>query len=76
MTAMLRVCANEKIGFPHTCCVCGKNSDWDKTWTWYGSYKDLDDGNDVDETCSDECREIYNKSHRIPHANRIVEEKP
>lgn len=45
-----------KIKRVHKCSVCGKYGHWGKGWMWYGSYKDLDDGKEVEKTCSDKCR--------------------
>ena len=40
----------------HCCCVCGKLEPWSKGWSWYGSYKDLEDCTPVKKFCSDRCR--------------------
>lgn len=43
-------------GEDHICSVCGKIGSWTQEWSWYGSYKDLDDGISVLKFCSQECR--------------------
>lgn len=38
----------------HRCSVCGYCAEWGLTWTWYGSYRDDDDGTQA-KFCSAEC---------------------
>lgn len=40
----------------HTCCVCGKTSEWNLSWSWFGSEKELEDGKPVFKVCSDRCK--------------------
>lgn len=40
----------------HTCSVCRKMGKWTASWSWYGSYKDLDDGKPIIKVCSEKCR--------------------
>lgn len=40
----------------YTCTVCGHQGVWSESWSWYGSYKQLDDGDEVVKTCSEKCR--------------------
>lgn len=40
----------------HTCCVCGKSEEWNDSWCWYGSYKDLEDHpGKIKKYCSRKC---------------------
>ena len=41
----------------HRCTICGRDGFWGPTWSWYGSYKQLDDGAPVVKICSDACGE-------------------
>lgn len=41
----------------HTCSVCGRRAQWGSSWTWWGSWRDLDDGKPVYKFCSDACRQ-------------------
>ena len=43
----------------HTCSVCGRRGFWTETWTWYGSYRDVDKGKAILKFCSDRCRKAY-----------------
>ena len=38
----------------HECDMCGKKSAWGPNWSWYGSYRDMDDGYIV-KFCSAKC---------------------
>ena len=38
------------------CDACGKVEVWGPGWSWFGSYRDLEDGTDVPTWCSDQCR--------------------
>ena len=35
----------------HACCVCGRLAPWTDNWRWYGSYKQIDDGDAVMKFC-------------------------
>lgn len=55
-------------GKVHTCAICGTQGEWKKPWTWYGSYKELDDGKPILKFCSDVCakqREEFEEKLRI-----------
>lgn len=41
------------------CSVCGYQSVWQPSWSWYGSLRDEDDGKPVDAVCSDGCKAKY-----------------
>jgi hypothetical protein len=43
----------------YECDICGKQGDWDKNWSWYGSYKDMDDGKKVFCLCSQKCQNKF-----------------
>jgi hypothetical protein len=38
------------------CNGCGATGPWSEAWSWYGSLKDLDDGEPIPTFCSDACR--------------------
>ena len=40
----------------HCCAVCDKLAPWDYNWSWYGSYKEMEDGTPVQKFCSDKCK--------------------
>ena len=40
----------------HCCCVCGHLGPWNSEWSWYGSYREVDDGEPVQKFCSDACK--------------------
>lgn len=40
----------------HQCSVCGECGEWSETWSWYGSYREADEGM-VAKFCSAACRE-------------------
>lgn len=44
---------------PHiyTCSMCGKSDRWGPDWSWFGSWKDIDDGKTVVYACSVPCRQ-------------------
>jgi hypothetical protein len=39
----------------YTCSACGKFSTWGPSWSWYGSYRDLENGKRIIYACSEEC---------------------
>jgi hypothetical protein len=41
----------------HTCSVCGKVEQWGPSWSWYGSWADIDNGRKVAKYCSPECQD-------------------
>lgn len=41
----------------HRCSVCGTEGHWSKDWSWFGSIRDIEDGNPVEKFCSDDCKE-------------------
>ncbi|AQT06512.1 hypothetical protein [Acetobacter persici] len=51
----------------HICSVCGKSGPWRDGWGWYGSYQDIDNGNEVLKTCSDACKAQAQEEGRIPN---------
>src|SRR5689334_16853117 len=40
----------------HCCCICGACEIWSATWSYYGSVKQLDDGEVLPKFCSNKCR--------------------
>lgn len=51
---------NDMLGAPepkalHTCVICNKTDVWSDSWSWYGSLKDLDDGDVKIKVCSEAC---------------------
>lgn len=53
----------------HCCCVCGKLETWTGDWSWYGSYRDVDDGKPLAKFCSASC-----KAKGGPVASLVTEE--
>lgn len=43
----------------YTCAVCETESAWLKSWIWYGSWQDLEEGKPVLYFCGEECQERY-----------------
>lgn len=43
----------------HRCDICQACGPWTESWTWFGSYADLDDGKPVVKLCSKSCREAW-----------------
>lgn len=43
----------------HTCTVCHTQGPWSATWSWFGSYKDLDTNGTVPKFCADVCRDQW-----------------
>lgn len=51
-----RVVFNESSGrWVWRCSGCGKQAFWDDDWSWYGSWKDADDGRFPWVACSSAC---------------------
>ena len=46
----------------HLCSVCDNCGVWDENWSWYGSYRDLEDGRKITKCCSAACREKFVKN--------------
>lgn len=40
----------------HVCSTCGNSGPWTESWSWFGSYADLDDDRPVKKYCSAECQ--------------------
>lgn len=45
----------------HTCSICGMTGPWTGEWSWFGSYRDIDDGIPVFEFCSANCQETFDE---------------
>lgn len=59
----------------HTCTVCGYTGPWDDRWTWYGSYKQLDeDPKSIIKVCSKQCRDKAKEDGLVPK-NAAMEEE-
>lgn len=43
-------------GLAWLCNGCGHRGIWNENWSWYGSLKELEDGDDLPTFCSDTCR--------------------
>lgn len=50
----------------HTCTVCKKQGVWDSWWSWYGSYKQLEDGDFIVKACSDDCMRQAQAAGLVP----------
>lgn len=62
-----------------TCDICGLTAPWGQQWSWYGSYKQLDEtGRPAIVTCSAACRqtpqaqELITLAHHAPRLKRTV----
>jgi hypothetical protein len=40
----------------HCCCICGRLDTWGEGWSYYGSYRELEDGIPVPKFCSPACQ--------------------
>lgn len=45
----------QPTGRVHTCSTCRTVSVWTDGWSWFGSYKEIDDGKPVLKFCSNAC---------------------
>ena len=45
----------------HKCTVCGIKDVWGAGWSWYGSWKLLEDGKPITRCCSEKCRQLAGK---------------
>lgn len=69
-------------GRPHECSSCGKLEPWSASWSWYGSYRDIDDGAPVLKFCSTACADKMPevaasraKAEASARGDKIAEEK-
>lgn len=46
----------------HCCCICGNVGVWNLNWNYYGSIKELDDGDPVAKFCNDLCQRQAGKN--------------
>jgi len=53
----------------HKCTVCGRVGKWGPSWSWYGSYRDIDEGRSVVKVCSDECRRQASRALKAEEAD-------
>ena len=53
----------------HCCCICGRLDRWRDAWSFYGSYKDEEDGVPLPKFCSVKCR-----NRGGPEASFVTEE--
>lgn len=68
-----RICASKvpkvhsvEVAKEHTCSICGKVEAWDPDkWSWFGSYKQMEDGKPVVKFCSQDCANTH-KAKRKP----------
>lgn len=42
----------------HCCCICGKLDTWNDYWSYYTSYKEMENDIPYPKFCSTKCREI------------------
>lgn len=45
----------------HKCSVCGGCAEWSDSWSWHGSYRDLDDGT-IAKFCGPACRTQFSET--------------
>ncbi len=65
--AKLTKAGHKKTQVVHQCCVCKKWDVWGMDWAWYGSWINLEDGDEIYKTCSDICRnKITTKIYKFP----------
>ena len=48
----------------HECSICGKQGPWTNEWEWFGSYKQIDDGEPVTKICSPACKLEFQSRRR------------
>lgn len=53
--------ASRQEGPLHKCSVCGGCAEWNEAWSWYGSYRDLDDET-IAKFCSPACRTQFSEA--------------
>jgi predicted nucleic acid-binding Zn ribbon protein len=49
----------------HQCSICSKVAPWSDEWTWYGSYRQIDDGEPVVKLCSASCKAEFSKRRKL-----------
>lgn len=52
----------------HCCCVCGHLDVWNKNWSWYGSYREMEDGVALPKFCSARCKKVGHRAVTIEMA--------
>jgi|DEB19_MinimDraft_2_1074335.scaffolds.fasta_scaffold25355_1 hypothetical protein len=55
----------------HTCTVCQVAGPWSSAWGWYGSWKQIDDGNPIVKICSESCFVEAKKRRLIPKSAKV-----
>jgi hypothetical protein len=45
---------------PYQCSICKREGWWSESWSWDGSFRDLNKDNLISTVCSDKCREALN----------------
>ena len=58
----------------HTCDNCGKESEWDDNWQWYGSIFTEEWGHAI-ELCSDACRDAIGdteKAFQVKYGRKLT----
>lgn len=64
-----RRCDEVPSGRVHTCSICGKIDNWKDGWSWFGSYRELEDEPwKILKFCSDACLTIGQREHKLPPA--------
>ena len=43
----------------HMCTVCHTQGEWSSSWSWFGSYRDMDNNGTVPKFCGDVCRDQW-----------------
>lgn len=56
----------------HKCSICAKVGPWSESWSWFGSYKELEDGGDIFKFCSNECKSDAVVNGMVPHESDIA----
>lgn len=49
----------------HICSVCGNSGQWDDNWSWFGSWKELEDGEDIAKFCSTHCADHHKAQQKL-----------
>lgn len=49
----------------HQCTICGMIAPWSDAWVWYGSYRQIDDGEAIVKLCSPACRAEFSKRRKL-----------
>lgn len=58
----------------HQCSVCNDRGPWTDDWSWFGSWKAVDDGKPIKKFCSKECRLVFSPKRPERDPNKTWDE--